>query len=140
MAYPQPGHGPAAPAGTVVIRMRPFVMAGYRGRGLPVLAQVGHSTVRIEPGDTLVPLPPGVWPVYVWCSYFGIKVGRAEMTVDTRAGHPVLLHYAPPHTIYGHGALAYEPVERPGKGGLLAIYGIAFGVVLVAVLLAALFA
>ncbi|RSN67518.1 MULTISPECIES: hypothetical protein [Actinomadura] len=134
MAFPHPG--PHAP-GTVVIRLRPFTMLG-RGLRPPVLVDAGNWRGQIEPGDTPLPLPPGVWPVHVWCSYYGIKVGKAELTVDTRAGHPVLLHYAPPHTIYTRGALAFEPVDRPGKGALVAIFGLSFGVVALLVLLAAL--
>ncbi|MFD0899497.1 hypothetical protein [Actinomadura sediminis] len=126
-------------AGSVVIRLRPFRMAGQRG-GLPVLVHAGEQVLRLAPGDNPLPLPPGVWPVRVWCSYFGIKVGKAETTVDTRAGGTVLLHYAPPHTIYSGGALAYEPVERPGRSVLVGIFVGAFALVVAMVLLGMLLA
>ncbi|OLT32465.1 hypothetical protein BJF79_35975 [Actinomadura sp. CNU-125] len=141
MAFPGPGPGPGRLQGapsSVVIRLQPFKMAGHRGRGLPVLAQAGNQVVRIEHGDNPLPLPPGVWPVRVWCSYYGMKVGKAETTVDTRAGYPALLYYAPPHTIYGPGALAFGPVDRQGKAALLGIWVAAFAVVLVGVLVGAL--
>ena len=133
-----PANGAQAP---VVIRVQTAMLAGRHGPNsmrLPILAQIGDSQrMSLEVGDNPVPLPPGVWPVHVWCLYYGIKTGRAEITVDTRAGHPVLLYYMAPRTIYDRGVLAYQPTEREGKSTLGLIYGLAIGVVFLAVVIAA---
>ena len=126
---------------SVVVRVLSATMAGRHGphsMTLPVLAQVGGTRLTLQVGDNPLPLPPGVWPVTVWCSYYGMKSGRADITVDTRSGRPVLLYYTVPRTIYNRGVLGYEPAEAPGRSTLLAIYLLAVLVVLVAVILAAL--
>ncbi|TDC80739.1 hypothetical protein [Actinomadura sp. 7K507] len=124
-----------------MIRVETAAMAGRHGASsmrLPLMAQIGDSPrITLQVGDNPVPLPPGVWPVRVWCLYYGIKTGRAELTVDTRAGQPVLLYYMAPRTIYNRGVLAYQPTERQGKSTLALIYGLAIGVTLLAVVLAA---
>ncbi|MEU8798225.1 hypothetical protein [Spirillospora sp. NPDC048819] len=141
VAYGQGTWGAAGGAqAPVVIRVESASMAGRHGPNsmtLPVVAQIGDSRMRLRVGDNPVPLPPGVWPVTVWCSYYGMKSGRAELTVDTRAGRPVLLYYTAPRTIYNRGALGYAPAERPGRTTLTLIYTLVpVAVVLTVVVLA----
>ncbi len=138
-----PGHpGEGAPA-SLVIRVQSATLAGRHGpnsMSLPVLAQIGDTRLTLRQGDNPLPLPPGVWPVTVWCSYYGMKSGRADITVDTRSGRPALLYYTAPRTIYNRGVLGYEPAEPPGKSTLLAIYTLAPVTVILAVVIAALIA
>ncbi|MQA03245.1 MAG: hypothetical protein GEV07_11135 [Streptosporangiales bacterium] len=65
-------------------------------------------------------------------------MGKAETTVDTRSGMPVLIEYAAPYTIYHRGSAGPPPQERRGKGmfvglivfALMIILGSAVGIVL----------
>ena len=125
----------------LVIRIQSASMAGRNGptaMALPMQAQIGGdgSRVQLRVGDNPIPLPPGQWPVTVWCSYYGIKTGGAQLTVETRTDRPVLVYYMVPRTIYDRGVLAYEPTERPGGKTLLLMYAAAPLVVLFAVVLA----
>lgn len=116
-------------------------MAGRNGPNsmlLPMVAQVGEFQARLQSGDNHLAVPPGVWPVQAWCLYYGIKTGRAELTIDTRAGQPLLLYYMPPRTIYNRGVLAYQPVEREGKGTLVLIYAVVPVLVMTIIVVAAL--
>lgn len=125
----------------VWIRIESAGMAGQYGPKslkLPMIAQVGDQRTQLQAGDNPLSLPPGVWPVHVWCLYYGIKTGRAELTVDTRAGQPVLLYYMPPRTIYNRGVLSHQPAEREGKSTLALIYTLAPLLVVTLVIVAAL--
>ncbi|MFC4054795.1 hypothetical protein ACFOY4_34345 [Actinomadura syzygii] len=116
------GYGSSVP---VVIRVQPPFATPPDGRGprdLPVRASIGDTRTDLRVGDNPVSLPPGEWPIRVWLSYCGVKSGRAEITVDTRPGRPILLYYTTPRTIYNQGVLGYEPVERPGGETLALIY------------------
>ena len=108
-------HGYGSPV-PVVIHVRSPSAAPRDGRGsLPVRARIGDTRTDLRVGDNTVSVPPGEWPICVWLSHYGVKSGWAEITVDTRPGHPVLLYYTTPRTIYDQGVLGYEPVERPGR-------------------------
>lgn len=140
MTHGQGAWGGGQTQAPVWIRIESATMAGQHGprsMKLPIIAQAGEQKYQLQEGDNPLPLPPGVWPLRVWSSYYGMKVGRAEITVDTRAGQPVLLYYMPPHTIYNSGVLSYHPAERQGKSTVALIYVMAFVVVAVAVVLAA---
>lgn len=133
-------YGPGMGAGggaqvPVVIRVGTVMKVGRTSSKLPAMAQVGDSPpMPLQVGDNPVPLPPGVWPVRAWSLYYGMKTGRAELTVDTRAGQPVLLHYMAPHTIYNRGVLSYQPVPRRGKSTLALIFLLALAVPLIIII------
>ncbi|GAA1084923.1 hypothetical protein [Nocardiopsis composta] len=122
--------GPLAPRLTV--RVDETRIPGVKG-GCPLIAEVDGRRWRLAAGSNPLPVPPGVRTLRVWCSYYGIEVGGAELTVDTSAPYPLLVHYAPPLTIYNRGALALHPVPRPGRAALLGIMAGAPALVLLVV-------
>lgn len=100
---------------TLVIRtVEPKFMARAGSASYPMFVELDGQRQRLQVGDNAFHLAPGRWDVFVYCFYFGFKVGKARLTVDNGQG-PVLLHYSSPHTIYSAGALGYEPVDKPGK-------------------------
>ncbi|MFW5418419.1 hypothetical protein J0910_17560 [Nocardiopsis sp. CNT-189] len=110
--------GPPAPR--LMLRVDHTRIPGVRG-GTPVIAEADGRRWRLAAGTNPLPVPPGVRTLRVWCSYYGIKAGLAELTVDTSGPYPLLVHYAPPLTVYNRGALALHPVPRPGRTTLLAV-------------------
>ncbi|WP_020380124.1 hypothetical protein [Nocardiopsis potens] len=110
--------GPLAPR--LTLQVDATSIPGVKG-GCPLIAEVDGRRWQLSAGSNPLPVPPGVRTLRVWCSYYGIKVGTAELTVDTSAPYPLLLHYAPPLTIYNRGALAPHPVPRPGRATLAGI-------------------
>ena len=116
----------------LVIRVQEAFLArpdNQRTWAPPIRARVGETQLDLRVGDNQVPLPPGQWTVAVWIAYYGMKAGKAQLTVDTRPGRPLLLHYMPPRTLYNRGVLGHEPVtERPGRNTMLLIYALVVGI------------
>ena len=120
------------------VRMQPMLIirtldpkfrnANFGWNRYPMLAEINGHRMQLQTGDNQIPLPPGRWHLFVYCSYYGMKIGKAEMTFDLYPGPPMLVHYAAPHTIYSAGVLSYEPVERPGKHVTLLIYTLAISI------------
>lgn len=124
MAAPQPGHAPAPPP-RVGVPVYIDTSAALVARYLPC-----PMFVEFGPGMRmgLAPkwrheffLPPGYYRLHFYSSYFFIKVGKADVVVDTRSGMPVHLVYAAPYTIYHGGSAGPPPQQRQGKGMLIGI-------------------
>lgn len=106
-----------------------------RWSSCPIMVDFGNDLrFQLRPDAVnQVTVPPGRYRAKLYSLYFGIKVGKAEIDVDTSNWAPVTFSYAAPYTIYSKGAAGYGELKRPGGRGILVIIGIALAVPLLVV-------
>lgn len=134
--YPEPQPYPPHPSGGVPVIVHASQGIYRRFSRNPMWVEfVPGVRYPLLPGPNRFVLPQGVYAARFFSTYFGIQVGKAELTFDTRAGQPVQMGYAAPYTIYTRGAAGFAPQPRPGIAALVIALFIPVIVVLVIVLI-----
>jgi hypothetical protein len=123
-------HGPAG--GGLVVHATYPGLAFMLGLFKPVVTVDGTPMKIGWKSEDPLPLPPGVHTVKVHVPYLW-EVGKAQLSVDNRAGQPVRLYYAAPYLVYSRGAIGSEPVQSPDRTIGLGIFwgGIALAALII---------
>lgn len=117
MTYPTPAV-PGPSALTIITKKTP----GNIGALMKPSAVINGHQVPLEWGTNVIPAPPGVHQIQVYCQYLW-KIGKAEITVDNTREPAQPVYYASPWTNFNKGAIAFHPVKNPGGLGLGIIVG-----------------
>jgi hypothetical protein len=125
VTYPTPA-APGPSALTIITKKTP----GSLGALMKPTAEINGHTVPLEWGTNVVPAPPGVHNIHLYCQYLW-KIGKADITVDNSTAPAQPVYYASPWTNFTKGAVGYQPVKNPGALGLALIIGIPFLLLLV---------
>jgi len=109
---------PGPSALTIVAKKTP----GSFGALMKPTAVINGHTVPLNWGTNVIPAPPGVHQIQIYCQYLW-KIGKAEITVDNSGAPAAPVYYASPWTTWSRGAVGQQPVKNPGLVGLALIMG-----------------
>lgn len=131
MTYPSPAaprpSTPPPSALTIFAKKTP----GSLGALMRPTAVINGHTVHLDWGQNIIPAPPGVHTIDVYCQYLW-KIGKARITVDNTTAPAPPVYYASPWTTWNKGAIGLQPVKNPGLVPIAVLAGVAALLVILA--------